>query len=287
MFFSFPSLKKYATIESDKSILRRLFTMRIELDQPDQKKTSSSDSFIPPKDEKRTIKTEFVKIREMGFKEGWKYFWEYYRNPVLVAIIVIVCVVSIITTVIQNKRPYVIEVSIYNNYISEEADTNAFCEAFAEHVGENLTDSQMLFTAGDYFDPNTGSEETMATLYKFAAMIAASELDIIGGDRTFVDYYAQGQKDEVYFSDLEEVLPQELYAYLEEEGRFYYSNYLDEEGNVIGKYASAIEVSNTRLTDEAGLLITPCYVGIACNTKRPDTAVEFIRWIFYLGDESD
>lgn len=259
--------------------------MRIELDQPDQEKTSSSDSFIPPKDEKRTIKTEFAKMKDMGFKEGWKYFWDYYRNPVLVTIIIIICAVSIVTTVIRNKRPYVIEVNLYNNYISEETDTNAFCQAFAEHMGQNLTDSQMLFTAGDYFDPNTSSEEMMATVYKFAAMIAASELDIIGGDRTFVDYYAQGQPDEVYFYDLKEILPEEVYTYFEEEGRLYYSNYLDEEGNVTGTYASAVEVSGTRLTEEAGLLITPCYIGVASNSKRLDTAVEFIRWIFYL-DES-
>ena len=263
----------------------RINTMRIELETPDQKKkTSSSDSFIPPKDEKRTFKTEFAKMKEMGFKEGFKYFWYYYRNTLLVIVLCIICAVSLVTTIIRNKRPYVIEVQLYNNYVNPDVNTDDFCLSFAEHMGKNLDDYQMLFTASDMFDPETMSEEMQATFYKFAAMIAASELDIIGGDRTFVDYYAQGMTDEVYFYDMKTILPEDLYTYFEENDMFYYSNYLDENGAVIGKYASAIDASESRLTDEAGLLITPVYVGVACNTGRLEESIEFIRWIFYLDD---
>lgn len=259
--------------------------MRIELNQPDQeKKKTVSDSFSPVKDEKRTIKTEWKKMKEMGFKDGWNYFLDYYRNPLIVILIVIVCVISLTVTIIRNKRPYVIEVNLYNNYVSEDADTDAFCESFAEHMGVNLDDYQMMFSASDYFNPEEASEEMTATLYKFAAMVAAGELDIIGGDRTFLDHYSTGTEEEVYFYDLKTILPDDLYQKFEEEDRLYYSNYLDEEGNVTGKYASAIEVSDTRLTDEAGLMITPCYIGIVCNSDRVDTAIEFIRWIFYLTD---
>ena len=237
--------------------------MRLEMDNGEQKKKRTADpadAFIPPKDERRTIGTEFKKMKEMGFKDGSRYFWDYYHWPVIVTVIVILCAISLITTVIKNKRPYVIEVMMYNNYVSEDADTDAFCEEFADHMGENLTDSQMLFSASDYFDPETSSEEMMATLMKFSAMIAASELDLIGGDRKFIDYYQQ----------------------LEDDGLLYYSEYRDENGNTTGKYASAVDMSKSRLIDEGGLLITPCYLGIACNTSRLDTAIEFLRWALYM-----
>lgn len=263
----------------------RISIMRLEMDNGEQKKKRTADpadAFIPPKDERRTIGTEFKKMKEMGFKDGSRYFWDYYHWPVIVTVIVILCSISLITTVIKNKRPYVIEVMMYNNYVSEDADTDAFCEEFADHMGENLTDSQMLFSASDYFDPETSSEEMMATLMKFSAMIAASELDLIGGDRKFIDYYSFGTEDDVYFYDLKEVLPADMYQQLEDDGLLYYSEYRDENGNTTGKYASAVDMSKSRLTDEGGLLITPCYLGIACNTSRLDTAIEFLRWALYI-----
>lgn len=259
--------------------------MRIELDQPDQKKKKTvSDNFTPVKDERRTFKSEWNKMKAMGFHDGWSYFWDYYRNTVLLIILAIVIVTSLTITVIRNKRPFVIEINLYNNIIAEDTDTDAFCEAFAEHMGVNLKDYQMMYSASDYFNPEQGSEEMQATVMKFAAMIASSELDIIGGDRTFIDYYSCGEEDSVYFYDLKEVLPDDLYRKFESENRIYFSKYTDEDGIVLGEYPSAIDVSNTRLTetDGGGLMVTPCYVGIACNSTRVDAAVEFLRWIFYM-----
>ncbi len=255
--------------------------MRIELEQPEKKKTAS-DSFIPPKDEKRTIRSEFQKIKELGLKDGWRYFLDYYRNPLLVTLAIIAIAISLGYSIIQNKRPHIIEVYLCNNYVEDTASLDTFCQSFADHMGMNLDDYQMMLSVSDHFDPSSPSEEMTAAFYKLAAMISASELDIIGGDRIFLDYYSFGEEDEVFFSDLSEILPDDLFAKLESEGRLYYSKYLDETGKSIGEYVSAVDVSGSRLFEEADLWITPCYVGITSNTTRLETAIEFLRWIFYM-----
>lgn len=255
--------------------------MRIELEQPDKKPTPSY-SFMPPKDEKRTIKSEFQKMKELGWKDGWRYFLDYYRNPLLVTLAIIVLAVSLAHSIIQNKRPYILQVYMCNNLVEDASTLDTVCESFAAHLDRNLKDEQMMLTVSDQFDPSNPSEDMTALFYKLAAMIASSELDIIGGDRLFIDYYSYGEESEVFFRDLEQVLPEDLFAKLEEEDRLYYSKYLDDDGNFVRDYVSAINISDTRLFDEGKLLISPCYVGIPANTQRLDTAIEFLNWIFYM-----
>jgi len=255
--------------------------MRIELEQPDKKKTQS-DSFMPPKDEKRTIKSEFRKFKELGWKDGWRYFLDYYRNPLLVTLAIIILGISLAHSIIQNKRPYILQIYMCNNFVEDTSTLDTFCESFAAHLGRNLKDEQMMLTVSDQFDPASPSEDMTAIFYKLAAMISSTELDIIGGDRVFIDYYSYGEENEVFFSDLEKILPEDLFAKLEAEDRLYYSKYLDDDGKFVRDYVSSIDITGTRLVEDAKLWITPCYVGIPANTQRLDTAIEFLRWIFYM-----
>lgn len=255
--------------------------MRIELEQPEKKKTPS-DSFMPPKDEKRTLKSEIEKFKELGWKDGWRYFVDYYRTPLLVTLAILALAISLTHSIIQNKRPHILQIYMCNNLVDDPATLDSFCESFAAHLGRNLKDEQMMLTVSDQFDPSSPSEDTTAIFYKLAAMISSTELDIIGGDRVFIDYYSYGEENEVFFSDLEQILPEDLFAKLEAEGRLYYSKYTDDDGNFVRDYASSIDITGTRLIDEAKLWITPCYVGIPANTQRLDTAIEFLRWIFYM-----
>ena len=257
--------------------------MRIELEQPeDQKKKTESDSFMPPKDERRTFKTEIAKMKEMGFQAGWNYFWDYYKYWVIGIVAGIIFIASMAHSVIQNRRPVVIEIQLFNNAAESDETVSAFNEAFAAHMGTDLKKSQMTFSYSDLFDPDNPSEQMQASFYKFAAMTAAQELDIIGGNRAFVDYYGYTTEDNSYFADLKELLPEDLFSQLEAAGKLYYCKRLDENGAAIREYAAGINIDGSRLVNDAKLLVVPSYIGIIQNTQRLDTAIEFIRWIFYL-----
>ena len=98
--------------------------MRIEADDP-SKKQPKKEEFNPVKSEKRSFKSEIAKMKSMGFKDGWEYFWSYYKVPVFVIIGVIAIVISITMSVIRNSRPFIVQVHVYNNYLSDNADVDS------------------------------------------------------------------------------------------------------------------------------------------------------------------
>ncbi len=253
--------------------------MRLEADDK-SKAQAKKEEFTPVKNEKRSIKSEIAKMKAMGFKDGWEYFWSYYKVPVFIIIIVVAMVVSITVSVVRNSRPFIVQVHVYNNYLTDDADVTSLEEEFADYVGMNLNDYQINFDLTEYLDLNGTDESSYTSMMKVMAMVAAHDLDVIGGNTAFVNYYGVGEEDNTLFADLEEVLPTAFFQYLKEQDRILYLNRTDENGTVLGQYAAAIEVSDTRIVNKNYLQVTPCYLGVACNTSRLDNSIAFLEWIF-------
>lgn len=253
--------------------------MRIEAEDL-KKKDPREESFRPVKQERGSLKSEIAKMRSLGLKGGWEYFWSYYRVPVVIIVVVLVMAISIAHSVIRNSRPFVIQVHVYNNVLNEDADVAALEEAFTEYEGKNLTDYQISFNFSEYLDFNATDENSYSSMMKVMAMAAAQDLDVFGGNTAFMNHYGNGEEDSVMFADLEEILPTQFFQYLKEQDRILYLKHTDEEGHVLGQYAAGIEVSKTRIVNENCLLVTPCYLGIACNTSRLEASIDFLEWIF-------
>ena len=255
--------------------------MRFELEDPAKKKQEEERAvFSPPKDEKRTLKTEIAKIKSLGAKDGWAYFWEYYHIPVIVIILVIAFSVSMAVSIIRNSRPYVISVYVYNNALSEDANVEALEQEFTESQGMNLKDYQIGFNLSEYFDPASQDEASYTSMMKIAAQVSAGDIDILGGNQTFMNYYGMTDEDNCFFVDLEEILPAQFLLFLKEQGRLLTLKKYNEDGTVAGEYVAGVEISNTRLVNSEALMVTPCYVGIVTTAKRADTAVNFLKWLF-------
>ena len=125
--------------------------MRIEADDP-SKKQPKKEEFNPVKSEKRSFKSEIAKMKSMGFKDGWEYFWSYYKVPVFVIIGVIAIVISITMSVIRNSRPFIVQVHVYNNYLSDNADVDSLEKEFAAYEDMSLKDYQISFNLTEYLD---------------------------------------------------------------------------------------------------------------------------------------
>ena len=135
--------------------------MRIEADDP-SKKQPKKEEFNPVKSEKRSFKSEIAKMKSMGFKDGWEYFWSYYKVPVFVIIGVIAIVISITMSVIRNSRPFIVQVHVYNNYLSDNADVDSLEKEFAAYEDMSLKDYQISFNLTEYLD-FSGSDEASYT----------------------------------------------------------------------------------------------------------------------------
>ena len=143
--------------------------MRIEADDP-SKKQPKKEEFNPVKSEKRSFKSEIAKMKSMGFKDGWEYFWSYYKVPVFVIIGVIAIVISITMSVIRNSRPFIVQVHVYNNYLSDNADVDSLEKEFAAYEDMSLKDYQISFNLTEYLD-FSGSDEASYTSMMYSAAI--------------------------------------------------------------------------------------------------------------------
>ena len=260
--------------------------MRIELEDPNKKKQEQAEAevFTPPRDEKRTIKGEIAKMKSLGFSAGWDYFWEYYHVPLIILIAVIAFTVSITISIIRNSRPYVISVSVFNNVSAENADVDSLEQEFAESQGMNLKDYQINFSLSEYFEPGVQDEASYTTMMKLTAQVSAGDIDVLGGNASFMNFYGSTEESNRILTDLEEILPAQFLLYLKEQNRLLTLNYYTEDGKVAGSYVAGVEVSNTRLVNSDMLQITPCYLGIVSTSKRADTAVNFLKWLFSYQD---
>ena len=172
--------------------------MRIEADDP-SKKQPKKEEFNPVKSEKHSFKSEIAKMKSMGFKDGWEYFWSYYKVPVFVIIGVIAIVISITMSVIRNSRPFIVQVHVYNNYLSDNADVDSLEKEFAAYEDMSLKDYQISFNMTEYLDFSGADEASYTSMMKVMAMAAAHDLDVFGGNTAFVNYYGVGEEDNTLF----------------------------------------------------------------------------------------
>ena len=88
---------------------------------------------------------------------------------------------------IYKSRPFIVQVHVYNNYLTDDADVTSLEEEFADYVGMNLNDYQINFDLTEYLDLNGTDESSYTSMMKVMAMAAAHDLDVIGGNIAFVN----------------------------------------------------------------------------------------------------
>lgn len=87
-------------------------------------------------------------------------------------------------------------------------------------------------------------------------------------DESTFQHYAESDA----FMNLEEALPEDLWEQLQDQ--ILYT--ADGSGQ---EFPCGIEISNTRFPEDAGVSISPCYLGIISNTNHFDTVISWIRFI--------
>ncbi len=221
---------------------------------------------------KRFCKEEGAKLKEMTFGEKMEYIWEYYKVHIIITVALVFFIVSMIKIVYNNiKYEEVFHCAIVNSLLSG-TEENYLKEGFGEYLEideehDTLTfDSSYMFFWDD-ISYNT-SDTTYSSRMKVAATLASQTLDIFVADKTYIESGAP----ELQFYDLSEVLPEDLYALVED--RLFYAK--DESGV---ERPFAIDITGTHL-DEEVFYQEPPYLAIVSNTLRLDYAIEFVKYAF-------
>ncbi|MDR1913487.1 MAG: hypothetical protein LBQ68_03260 [Clostridiales bacterium] len=131
-----------------------------------------------PNDISAFFTSEVAKLKEMSFKEKISYIWEYYKYFIIGFVIVMVLIANIVNAILHPPKDNFAHLIFYGGYVDElvaEELKNELAAALMteeERLTGDIYYTNILLASGDI-------QIDMANRQKFAAMIAAQELDIL------------------------------------------------------------------------------------------------------------
>lgn len=221
---------------------------------------------------KEEAKREKKKLSQMSWSDRIWYIWEYYKFHIL-AVLLIIGLFSTIGTILYRKTFTTrLTFAIVNDHSGGASSTEQLKADLHQALGYGPKDV-IEFNEGLYaaFDQNSASQYAYATMMKITALAASGSLDIMIADQSAIDHYAQSDA----FLDLRQLLPDDLYKELEENGAIYSAP--DESGQTI---PLAVSLENTNFEEVTGISMDPPYLGVISGSSHTEDVLRTIRYLF-------
>lgn len=219
---------------------------------------------------KAEAKEERKKLKEMSFRDKIWYIWEYYKIHMLIGVIVLFLLYAVGVIFYQKTFTTQLNAMVIND-TGTVSDYGELENRFKNRMGYGKKDL-VEFDNSVYlsFDGET-SEMGYASLAKVTAVVASRDLDLMICDQDSIDHYASNGG----YMDLEEALPEDLWELVKDD--VYYT--ADEDGSM---HPFAIDLKNSHFTEWTNCGLNPAYLGLISNSKRTETAIEFLRCLYGL-----
>ena len=217
------------------------------------------------------IREQHKKMKGKSLKEKFQYFWEYYRVATLIVIVVAVFVGNLIYTIATAKDNAFYAVFV-NGYT--DMDTEEYMAGFDEYAQIDTKHYSTTLEANFTLNQDSTDTYTVANIQKFAAQVAAQELDVMVADGDTFRQYA----DNGYLGGLNEFLSEETLSKYED--RLIYIDIPDDD--IDEEVPVGIEISDCTLLQETQAYAgqDEVYFGILVNTEHADNAAKFLEYIF-------
>ncbi len=161
------------------------------------------------------FKEERAAMKEKSFKEKFEYFWDYHKWHVIISVLAVAMVGTFVYQLVTRK-----ETAFFAAMLNCYDMTNAsgeYAAAFETYAGINSEEESALFDTTMVIDmDNMNNDLTKSSLEKMMVYLAAQEIDVVMGDETVMENYANNTT----FMDLRELLTPEQIAKYEDD--FYY-----------------------------------------------------------------
>jgi len=226
---------------------------------------------------KEKIRLEFVKLREMNFKEKREYIWEYYKFHIVCFFVLIFILISVLNIYVFNPRPDTVLFISWNAGFATDEQIDALIDALEERLvdkdaNEEVAISQVFFSSGD-------AEADMANVQRTVAMIAAGMIDVFIADLNLLRDYANVG----YLQPLDSVLAEiraknpEVYRRIEENiiSAPTETNQEEKEERMVG-----ISIGSSPLFTRLGIFRQELYIGVAISSTKLDNVAEAIIMLF-------
>lgn len=260
--------------------------MKIEAEASEEEKQEEEKIHAEERERKAHSKTRYS-IKEQWQKfwalpkgERFWYIWEYYKIHIFVFLAICFIIFMFVDAIVKGTRHTVVEGALLNiNY--ESLDLTAIEDDYVEKLGLNT--KRNIVTIQDALYQTTGnSDYSASSLTAIIGSIELRELDFIITEDVGLNHFGGAG----YYADLSETLPEDFYAYLEENDRIVTADYVveeDDEGNPVETrtYPAGILLNDTYVDEQLGFQNENVYFCFIFNSDRVE---DTINYLYYLMD---
>ena len=238
------------------------------------------------------MEEERRKFKSLNGRDKVRYIWDYYKLPIAVFLILAYIVGYNIYGKVTHK-----DVVLYTGLVNVTAGDDLLNDldgGFLTDTGTDTAKNRMQLYTGLYLTADENSpyyEYVYASRVKILATIDGEQLDVVLMDREAFDAFAQ----EGYLINMEDFLTAHLSGYgkletlrsalttgtavLEDNATDVRLDPSVEYQAVTEDFPMALELSQAPVIRRAGFNGS-VYLGVIANTPRPETAAEYIRYLF-------
>ena len=217
------------------------------------------------------IREQHQKMKGRSLKEKFQYFWEYYRVATIVTLIIVFFVGNLIYTIATAKDNAFYAILI-NGYT--DMDTEEYMAGFDEFAQIDTKEYRTSLEANFTLNQDSTDSYTVANLQKFAAQVAAKEVDVMVAEPdTYHQYVENG-----YLGDLREFLSEEALSACSD--RLIYADIPDDD--IEEEVPVGIQIADAALlqTSYAYAGYDEVYFGVLINSEHGENAEKFLEYIF-------
>lgn len=236
-------------------------------------------------------RADFKTLQNLHGKKKLQYIWDYFKLPLIVSGIFLYVLIYVLYRHFTYKTP-VLYTALVNVSAGESLTTQLstdFLNATGADVSHNtLQLYQNLYLTDD--ENNPYHEYTYASRLKILSAIDDEQLDVVLMDRETFDAFSQNG----YLCNIETLLSDSDVSFYEAVKPYITDNIYIEEDNafelqfdpslsynaVTKEYPMGLDFSQAELIKQAGF-DSNIYIGIIDNSPRKDTALTYLRYLFY------
>ena len=141
-----------------------------------------------------------------SFEDKVEYLWTYYKW-VLLVVAIVVCLISVVATSVRNRNTEILYSGMLVNTDLTEAGTQFLSDDYFAYLGGNEKNQDIVLTS-TYFRNSETSDPEMDSLAVMRLMAS-----VLAGDMDYAilnDVAYEAYQNQLVFTELNEVLPEEL-----------------------------------------------------------------------------
>lgn len=218
---------------------------------------------------KAEARQERAKLKEMSFQDKLWYIWEYYKIHMLLGCIALFFLYILGTIFYQKSFTTQLFYVVMNDRYASFSDYEGMSEGFKARMEYGNKDRVETDTSLYIDFGHSSSELDYASLAKITAIVASQDLDLMITNADAIDHYAANDG----LLDLETVLPADLWELVKKD--IYKAP--DSSG---APFSAAVNLENSNFHEKAGTQMEEAYFCLISNSRRTDTAIEFLRYLY-------